>query len=104
MVIDKQAHINRYGNAAHHPYHYCLTVLLERYCGFLNHLHANGDVMGESRGGAEDQQLKAAYQSVYENGTKSHEPTFFQRALTSKELKLKPKSANIAGLQIADLL
>lgn len=28
----------------------------------------------------------------------------FQSALTSKELKLKPKSANIAGLQLADLL
>ena len=30
--------------------------------------------------------------------------TFFQSALTSKELKLKPKTANIAGLQLADLL
>ena len=29
---------------------------------------------------------------------------FFQSALTSRELKLKPKSANIAGLQLADLL
>lgn len=28
----------------------------------------------------------------------------FQSALTSGELKLKPKSANIAGLQLADLL
>lgn len=29
---------------------------------------------------------------------------FFQRVLTSKEIKLKPKQANIAGLQVADLL
>jgi hypothetical protein len=28
----------------------------------------------------------------------------FQSALTSRELKLKPKSANISGLQLADLL
>ena len=28
----------------------------------------------------------------------------FQSAFTSRELKLKPKSANIAGLQLADLL
>jgi len=28
----------------------------------------------------------------------------FQSALTSSELKLKPKSANISGLQLADLL
>jgi hypothetical protein len=29
---------------------------------------------------------------------------FFQEALTTKELKVKPKAANIAGLQLADLL
>ena len=30
--------------------------------------------------------------------------TTFQHALTSKQLKVKNKSANIAGLQLADLL
>ena len=60
--------------------------------------------MAESRGGKEDQQLKAAYHRVYENGTYFREAEFFQRVLTSKEIKLKPKSANIAGLQVADLL
>ena len=29
---------------------------------------------------------------------------FFQKVLTSREIKLKPKSSNIAGLQVADLL
>ena len=29
---------------------------------------------------------------------------YFQHALTSLQLKVKPKSANIAGLQLADLL
>ena len=28
----------------------------------------------------------------------------FQQALTTRKLKIKPKSANIAGLQLADLL
>jgi len=104
VVIDKKSHIERYGAAAYHPYHYCLAVLLERYCGFLNHFHAQGDVMAESRGRREDQQLRAAYHRVYENGTYFHEAEFFQRVLTSKEIKLKPKSANSAGLQLADLL
>jgi len=104
VVINKKSHIERYGAAAYHPYHYCLVVLLERYCGFLNRFHAQGDVMAESRGRKEDQQLKAAYRRVYENGTYFHEAEFFQRVLTSKEIKLKPKSANIAGLQLADLL
>jgi hypothetical protein len=104
VVIDKKSHIERYGAAAYHPYHYCLVILLERYCGFLNRFHAQGDVMAESRGRKEDQQLRAAYRRVYENGTHFHEAEFFQRVLTSKEIKLKAKSANIAGLQLADLL
>jgi hypothetical protein len=60
--------------------------------------------MAESRGGTEDRQLGAAYRTLYEGGTYFHDAAFFQRALTSKEIKLKPKQANIAGLQIADLL
>ncbi len=32
-----------------------------------------------------------------------HAP-FFQHALTTQELKIKPKTANIAGLQLADIL
>ena len=36
VVLDKKAHLERYGKAAGHPYHYCLTVLLERYGGDLH--------------------------------------------------------------------
>jgi hypothetical protein len=104
VVIDKKTHIERYGGAAYHPYHYCLATLLERYCGFLNRFNVQGDVMAESRGGTEDRRLKAAYRKVYESGTYLHDAEFFQRVLTSQEIKLKPKSANIVGLQVADLL
>lgn len=61
VVIDKKTHIERYGDAAYHPYHYYLAALLERYCGFLNRFNAQGDVVAESRGGTEDRQLGAAY-------------------------------------------
>jgi len=104
MVIDKKTHIERYGSAAYHPYHFCLAALLERYCGFLNHYNAQGDVMAESRGGSEDMKLKEAYHGLYTAGTYYRSKDFFQRALTSVQIKLKPKSANIAGLQVADLL
>lgn len=104
VVIDKKAHIERYGKAAYHPYHYCLAALLERYCGFLNFYNAQGDVLAESRGGTEDQQLKRAYQRLCREGTRQRDSKFFQRALTSSQIKIKPKSANIAGLQLADLL
>ncbi len=104
VVIDKKTHVQRYGAAGLHPYHYCLAAMLERYCGFLNRFNAQGDVMAESRGGTEDKQLKAAYQHLYQSGTYFRDASFFDRVLTSKEIKLKPKSANIAGLQLADLL
>ena len=104
VVIDKKAHVERYQKSALHPYHYCLVAMLERYCGFLNFYNTKGDVLAESRGGKEDMQLKKAYQRVYESGTKFRNPEFFQNSLTSKRIKIKLKSANIAGLQVADLL
>jgi hypothetical protein len=60
--------------------------------------------MAESRGGREDIQLKAAYRAVYDGGSSYRSPDFFQRTLSSKEIKIKPKIANIPGLQLADLL
>lgn len=104
VTIDKKTHIERYGDAAYHPYHFCLAALLERYCGFLNFYNAEGDVLAESRGGREDTHLKQAYKELLARGTLWREATFFQKPLTSQEIKLKPKSANIAGLQVADLL
>jgi len=104
VVIDKQEHLAKYGQFAWHPYHYCLTAMLDRYCGLLNVLGDKGDVLAESRGGTEDNQLKGAYERLYEDGSLYHAPAFFQRVLTSTEIKLKNKKANIAGLQLADLL
>ena len=104
VVIDKKAHIERYGEAAFHPYHYCLVVMLEKYSRFLNTANVMGDVLAESRGGREDRQLKESYKTVYNSGTQFRNPSFFQNAMTSNEMKIKPKSANIAGLQISDLL
>ena len=104
VVIDKKTHIERYGEVAYHPYHYSLAVLLERYCGFLNFYDAQGDVLAESRGGKEDQQLKEAYRTVYNAGTQWRGTGFFHSSLASSEIKLKPKLANIAGLQLSDLI
>jgi hypothetical protein len=105
VVIDKAALREKYSEAAAHPYHLGLGFLLQRYAGYLNHINRTGDVMAEARGGAEDRLLKESYIRVNERGiwgvTNAH---FFQSALTSNELKLKPKTANIAGLQLADLL
>lgn len=104
VVIDKHELRRSYDEAASHPYHLGLGFLLQRFAGFLNHINRVGDVMGESRGGKEDRLLKESYMRVFERGVWVTGANTFQSALTSRELKLRPKSANIAGLQLADLL
>jgi len=103
VVIDKREHRLRYVRPFH-PYHYCLAAMLDRYCGWLNYSHAVGDVMAEARGKKEDRLLEEEYRRVYGKGTLQFGCEHHQRALTSREMKLKPKAANIAGLQLADLL
>lgn len=103
VVIDKKTHIRKWGINAAHPYHYCLLALVQRFVGFLNHFNVKGDVLAESRGGNEDLQLKSEYTHLYRTGTPYVSGDNFQRVLSSKEIKLKKKEQNIAGLQVADL-
>ena len=104
VVIDKLALRQKYGDAAAHPYHLALGFLLQRYCGYLNHINRCGDVLAESRGAREDKLLEDSYARIFANGVWSQRENYFQNSLTSKELKVKKKSANISGLQLADLL
>ncbi len=104
VVIDKKSHKQRWGNVAAHAYNYSLLALVQRYVGFLNFNNARGDVLAESRGGKEDMQLKASFTHLYEAGTPYVTASVFQQCLSSREIKLKKKEHNIAGLQIADLL
>jgi len=103
VVIDKQTHSEKYASPFH-PYHYCLAAMLDRYSGWLKYKNAVGDVMAESRGREEDIQLKEAYRRVYESGTLMFPREHHQKALTTKEIKLQDKRANVAGLQLADIL
>ena len=103
-VIDKKEHAIRYTVWRFHPYHYCLTVLLERYVQWLERTNNVGDALAESRGKKENMQLEKAYRYLYKNGTDQVPAALFQKRLSSKELKLQPKAANIAGLQIVDLI
>jgi hypothetical protein len=103
VVIDKEYHWNNFGTRAFHPYHYCLAALLERYCGWLAYRRTSGDVMAESRNG-QDRPLQQAYKDIYDQGTRYRNAEFFNKTLTSREIKLKNKKVNVNGLQLADLL
>jgi len=104
VIIDKLEHKQQYQTWQFHPYHYCIQVLLERFILFLEENDGRGDAMVESRGRAEDEKLKKSYSRLFEKGTDFVSAEQWQSRLSSGQLKLKPKSANIPGLQLADLI
>src|SRR5262245_39268250 len=103
VSIDKQEHLEKYKVWQFSPYHYVLTCLLERFVLWLNRTGNVSDAMGEARNPTHDAQLRRAFRYFHKHGT-SVKPAVIQRCLTSKELRLESKKANITGLQIADLL
>lgn len=103
-AIDKYAHLTKYTAWADDPYHYCLEILMERYFLWLDGADLKGDVMAESRGRKDDMRLKAEYTRIYRDGTRNINHAQFVARLTSSQLKVKPKTANVAGLQLADLI
>lgn len=104
VVIDKKRLYEAY-DAPAHPYHLAIGFMLQRYCGYLNHINRHGDVMAESRGAKENRLLGASYEWCYERGVWGYTPaSAIQQALTTRKLKIEQKSANIAGLQLADVL
>lgn len=104
VTIDKLEHRERYQVWRHHPYHHCLEILLERFIFFLDEKDEIGDVLSESRGGKEDLKLKKSFSRLYRLGNEYIPHERFQERFTSAELKVKPKSSNVAGLQVADLI
>lgn len=104
VVIDKLEHNQRYEVWRFDPYHYCMTVIVERYLVWLKRKNDSGDVMAESRNGKADTRLKDAFERIYTKGTDFIIPEMFAAHLTSGQLKVKHKSANIAGLQLADII
>lgn len=104
VCIDKKRHKETYSTWRYDPYHYCLAILLERFVFFLSRVNSQGDAMAESRGGKEDRRLKDSFHRLWKNGTDYVDPERFQKALTSRQLKVKLKSNNVAGLQLADLI
>ncbi|MBL7110036.1 MAG: DUF3800 domain-containing protein [Candidatus Marinimicrobia bacterium] len=104
VVLDKKEFKDQYTVWHHHPYHYCLEVMVERFVLYLEDHDITGDVLCESRGGREDKQLKESFKRLWKTGTNYVSDEKFQKYLTSCQLKVKPKISNIAGLQIADLL
>lgn len=104
VVIDKKAMQKKENWKIRHPYHYGMSVLVEKYAQFLERQDANGDVMPEARGGRKDDALQAAYDEVWAAGTYFVGRGLIQKRLPAKKLKFRSKRDNITGLQICDSL
>jgi hypothetical protein len=104
VLIDKKEHTERYAVWKSHPYHYCLRAMMERYVMWLKGKGAVGDVMAEWRGIKPNKKLEQAYTYIYRNGTGNVSIGEVQTHMSSAQLKIRKKEANIAGLQLADML
>jgi len=109
VIIDKLALVEKYTILkAYDPYALALEYLMQRYQYWIQeyiekHGQVYGDIMAESRGGREDMVTKETYRLMYEGkgyNILENADIFY----SSKEIKLKPKKDNIAGLQFVDLL
>jgi hypothetical protein len=102
VQIDKKAHLEAYEAWHFDPYHYCMRCMIERYVMYLNTHDWCGDVMVEARFKKVDKKLKASFERIYDDGTENIPSRVVRRRLLSGQIQMKPKSENIAGLQIAD--
>lgn len=103
-MVDKERHINKYPTETFDPYKYGLVVLLRRVRGYLAIHNEQADVLAESRGNPLDEQLKTAYRNLRTLGERYGKAQEYQEVFPVKDIIVKRKDQNVAGIQIADLL
>ncbi|HJD55132.1 MAG TPA: DUF3800 domain-containing protein [Rickettsia endosymbiont of Pyrocoelia pectoralis] len=100
-VIHKNDHLHNYGAAALDPYMLSLDILLERF-GFDIPYNKQGLIIAEKRNNTLDNQLKIAWENLKVQGTRYLRAKKIRQCF--KDLELRDKKDNIAGLQLADLV
>jgi hypothetical protein len=100
-AIQKEEHLEQYGQSAIDPYLLSLNVLVERFCMEVG-IEDQGIIIAEKRDRHLDHELELSWLAIKINGTK-----FFSGSKIEKRVKtfsLKDKKDNINGLQLADLI
>jgi hypothetical protein len=101
-VIKKDEHLARYGVDAIDPYMFSLNVLVERFCFELDYFDVLGTIIAEKRGPVFDRELDLAWLNLKVTGTRYVQASRIDERIIS--LVTRPKTENIAGLQLADLV
>jgi hypothetical protein len=104
VVIDKLEHHNKYPETSFDPYIYAFKVLLRRVKGYLSSRDWQADIIPESRGGNEDDDLKKAYKELRTIGDRWSKGEEYCTVFPLEPITTKKKSQNVAGLQIVDLI
>jgi len=102
--IDKRGMMNQPRWENQHPYHYLMEILVEKYTQLLERRKDVGDIMPEGRKGKKDAELQAAFESVLNRGTYYVGASRMKASIPHKNLKIRYKPNNVAGLQLCDLL
>ena len=101
-VIDKQAHVDQYGDFEFDPYDLALEVLIERFVREIGPTSHGGIIVAERRGSVLDAAIERAWVNLCRTGTDRVSATRLSDRIV--DLVLRDKRANIAGLQLADLV
>lgn len=100
--IRKQRHKDRYGERAAHPYELALTFALERLVPLLeSEKQQEVQIVAESSGRREDDELRLSFLQVVNDGTEYVRPERFRQIRF--RLDFRKKGSNLIGTQIADL-
>ena len=104
-AIDKTAFLKQYGKLKNDVYEVALSFILERAVFFLDATDRNirkCNLIVEQRGKKEDQKLRKHFDHLFQVGT------YYISAERIKKynfsIDFKPKSQNIQGLQLSDLI
>ncbi len=101
-AIDKPKLRRMHRSRTWNAYYYALEVLLERFTFYLEETGTIGQMVVESRRPDLNQEFLRTVNNFMQNGTRLVEPHRLTRRI--KDVRVHPKSANIAGLQLADFL
>lgn len=101
-AIHKIRHRDQYREYARDPYEYALTVLVERLCTELGDVFRAGSIVAERRSGVLDRLFTDRWDDLQRQGTGYVTARTIRHRISS--CGLRSKSANIAGLQLADLV
>lgn len=105
-VLRKDSHLSRYTEPAH-PYHLSLLYCMERVKSFLleqgQNIEKTTHLIFESRGKEEDRALELEFRRIMDGSAPTYMNTPHMHQ-ASFAIRFIPKSANSAGLQLADLI